>query len=55
MGFFERARAAGAEEYGRRRAEQYGRTARFGRFLALLAIVALVIGIGYAVHGGLGG
>jgi predicted lysophospholipase L1 biosynthesis ABC-type transport system permease subunit len=55
MGFFARARAAGAEEYGRRRAEAYGRTAQFLRLLGLLAIVALVIGIGYAAHGGLGG
>jgi len=55
MGFFERAWYAGAEEYGRKRAEQYGRRAAFGRLLAVLAIVALVIGIGMAVGGGLGG
>jgi hypothetical protein len=55
MGFFERAHIAGAQEYGRLRAEKYGRRAKFGRFLAVLAIVALLFLTGYAAHGGLGG
>jgi hypothetical protein len=55
MGFFASARAAAAAEYGRVRAEKYGRRAKFGRFLAVLAIVALVFLIGMSIGGGLGG
>lgn len=55
MGFFRTAWHAGADQYGRSRAEQYGRRARAGRLVAVLAIVMLVIGIVVAVQGGLGG
>lgn len=55
VSFFQTARRAGAEEYGRKRAEAYGRQARLlsvaGAFLAVL----LVVGIIAAAQGAFGG
>jgi hypothetical protein len=45
MGFFDRAWYSAAEQYGVNRAEKYGRIAKLGRFLALLACLALAAGI----------
>lgn len=47
MGFFETAYHAAAAEYGRSRAESYGRWAKIMRALQLLAVVALALGVGY--------
>lgn len=45
MGFFERAWDSAGHEYGRARAEQYGRWAKVLRALQLLACVLLALGI----------
>jgi hypothetical protein len=55
MGFQDRAWRAAADEYGRARAEKYGRIAKAGRALAGLAMVVLVFGAWLAGHGLLGG
>jgi hypothetical protein len=53
--FFERAWHSGADEYGRARAEKYGRRARWWALIKLAAIVVLVILIPVAISGGFGG
>ena len=45
MGFFDTAWRSAAEQYGANRAEKYGAIARFGRAVALLAALALIVGI----------
>jgi hypothetical protein len=55
MSFFQTARRAGAEEYGRRRAESYGKQARASAVLGVLLAVVLVLGIVAAAQGALGG
>lgn len=45
MGFFERAWRSAGDEYGRTRAEKYGKWAKLLRTIQLLMMVALVIGI----------
>lgn len=52
MGFYERAYGAAAEEYGRQRAEKYGRIARAWQVVKVTAAIALVIGIIYMWHVG---
>lgn len=42
MGFFQTARRAGAEEYGKARAEKYGRQERWFRIVIALAVVAFL-------------
>jgi hypothetical protein len=51
VSFFERARYAAAEQYGRDRSEAYGRRAKLGVILGWVAIALLVGGILY-VKGG---
>lgn len=55
MRFFERAWYSAADQYGRNRAESYGRWARFGAFLAFLLMAVLGLGIFLAWNGLLGG
>lgn len=55
MSFFKTAWRAGAEEYGRARAQKYGRIARTGAALGWLVAALLVLGIVLAAHGGFGG
>jgi hypothetical protein len=55
VSFFREAWHAGAREYGTRRAEQYGRLARFGAFVGFLLMAVLGIGIYLAWNGLLGG
>lgn len=55
MTFFKTARHAAAMEYGRVRAEAYGRRRRVGAVLACLAGAILLMGIVVAAHGGFGG
>ena len=55
MTFHRRAWYAAADEYGRRRAESYGRIARARLGLALLAVVLLIIGCIIAAQSGFGG
>lgn len=50
--FHRRAWMAGAEEYGRVRAEKYGRWARAWQAIQLFACVLLVIGIVWAAQHG---
>lgn len=45
MSFFERAWHSAAHEYGRARAEQYGRWAKLGNALGVVLCVALALGI----------
>ena len=47
MSFFERAWHSAAHEYGRARAEQYGRWAKIGNVLGALLCVLLALGIVY--------
>jgi hypothetical protein len=42
MGFYRTARHAGAEEYGKARAERYGRQALWARVIGFAAIVAFI-------------
>ena len=53
--FHERAYRAAAEEYGRRRAERYGKVAKALAALGWLVGIVLAIGIVVAAHGGFGG
>ena len=55
MSFHRRAWHAGADEYGRRRAEEYGRRAKALVVLGWLASGLLVLGIMIAAQGGFGG
>lgn len=55
MSFFKIARNAAAAEYGRVRAEQYGRRAKGAAVLGWLTAGALVLGIIAAAHGAFGG
>lgn len=55
MNFFGEARRAGAAEYGRVRAERYGRRARFGAAVMVVLCVLLAVGIVVAARGGFGG
>lgn len=55
MSFFRTARNAAADQYGRNRAESYGRRARAGRWLVALAAVVLLFLIVSAAQGSLGG
>lgn len=55
MSFFKTAWHAGAAEYGRARAEKYGRAARGFTALGLLAALVLLAGIVVAARGGFGG
>jgi len=55
MSFFRTAWHAGAAEYGRARAEKYGRAARGLTALGFLVALALLAGIVIAVNGGFGG
>jgi hypothetical protein len=43
MGFFDIARAAAAEEYGKNRAEKYGKQERLIRWIAFFAILGFLI------------
>lgn len=54
MSFFKTARAAGAAEYGRVRAETYGRRAKLTAGLGGLAAVVLVFAILWVAGGPLG-
>lgn len=47
MSFFRKAWYSGAEEYGKARAEKYGKIARLGNWIAFLSIMAFV---GYCWH-----
>ena len=47
MSFFGRAYGAAADEYGKQRAEKYGRVARAWRGFQIVVIIALGIGIFY--------
>jgi hypothetical protein len=53
--FFKQARAAGAAEYGRARAERYGRRAKAARVLGALAVCVLLLATVAAGHGAFGG
>jgi hypothetical protein len=53
--FFKQARSAGAAEYGRARAERYGRRAKAARVLGVLAAGALLLATVAAAHGAFGG
>lgn len=53
--FFKQARAAGAAEYGRARAERYGRRAKAARVLGVLAACVLLLATVAAGHGAFGG
>lgn len=53
--FFKTARAAGAAEYGRARAERYGRRAKAARVLGALAACVLLLATVAAGHGAFGG
>lgn len=55
MTFHKRAWYAAADEYGRQRAEKYGRYASVGRSLGLLAVFLLTLGVIAAVQGAFGG
>jgi hypothetical protein len=55
MSFFKIARDAGAAEYGKARAEKYGRRAQFRASLGLMLAALLVVGIIAAAQGMLGG
>jgi hypothetical protein len=54
MGFMDRAWNSAAEEYGRVRAEKYGRLIRIWRGVQVLAGIALTIGVIYCYHLGQG-
>lgn len=55
MSFYKTAWHAGAAEYGRTRAEKYGRRAKALTMLGMLAAALLVVGIVVAANGGFGG
>lgn len=55
MSFYRTAREAAAMEYGRVRAEKYGRRARAGVVAGLLLAGALMVGIVAAAQGAFGG
>ena len=55
MSFFRTAWHAGAAEYGRTRAEKYGRRARALTVLGVGTAAVLVVGIVAAAQGALGG
>lgn len=55
MTFHRRARNAAADEYGRQRAERYGRIARARAALGILAVFLLTLGVIAAAHGAFGG
>lgn len=55
MSFYKTAWHAGAAEYGRARAEKYGRRAKALTMLGVLAAALLVVGIVAAAQGALGG
>lgn len=55
VSFFKTAWHAGAAEYGRARAEKYGRIARTFVVLGWFVAAVLVLGIYVAAHGGFGG
>lgn len=55
MSFFKTAWHAGAAEYGRARAERYGRWARAAGAIGVLISLLLAVGIVIAVQGGFGG
>ena len=48
------ARKAAATEYGKARAETWGRRRRIGRILGMIAIVVLIVGVIWAGGGHLG-
>lgn len=54
MSFFRRAWYSAADQYGRDRSEAYGRRAKLGAFLGVIAIVVLVMGIVYVSRGPFG-
>lgn len=54
MGFFEDARKAGAEAYGARRAEKYGRQEKAKRVLGVIAAVLLFLACVYMYRLGQG-
>ena len=55
MSFHRRAWHAAADEYGRRRANRYGRFANLGRGLLFLAVSVLLLLVIVAAQGGFGG
>jgi hypothetical protein len=55
MSFHKRAWNAAADEYGRQRAEQYGRYAKARAILGVLTISVIVILTIAAAHGAFGG
>jgi hypothetical protein len=55
VSFFRTARDAAAMEYGRVRAEKYGRRAKAGAFASLLLGALLLAGIVAAAQGAFGG
>lgn len=55
MSFYKIARDAGAAEYGKARAEKYGRRAQLKASLGVMFAALLVVGIVAAAMGALGG
>lgn len=55
MTFHRRAWYAAADEYGRRRAERYGRYARARGWLGLIAVFGLTVCVIAAAQGAFGG
>lgn len=55
MSFFQTARRAGAEEYGRKHAEMYARRAKLVTIMWVVVAVLLVVGIIAAAQGAFGG
>jgi hypothetical protein len=52
MGFMDRAWNSAADEYGRARAEKYGRIMRVWRAIQVCIGIALALGIAYLRHVG---
>lgn len=50
MTFFGRAYDAAAQEYGRSRAEKYGRVARFLRWCQVAGLIAVALLVGWVAH-----
>jgi len=52
MGFMDRAWDSAADEYGKNRAEKYGRLMRAWRAIQVVACLLLALGIAYMAHTG---
>jgi len=50
MGFMDRAWNSAADEYGRARAEKYGRLMKVWRVVQVVACLVLAAGIAYLAH-----